>query len=199
MTTGTDSTSTTSGTLVVTGGVGISGNINVGGTYSNIAGIVKITSITNTTDPNYSSRLSISKTTGALVVTDGVGISGNLNVGGYIATEGAMTAVSYNATSDLRYKTDFAPIQYGIDSIMQMQPLSYAFKNFDIDRRHIGLIAQDVVEIVPEAVSIATDGTMSIAYMELIPILIKSIQQQADSITELRERINKLEHEQSPF
>ena len=59
-----NSSSTTTGSLVVVGGLGITGNANIGGTVR----------ITNTTD-------SSSTTSGALIVTGGVGIGGTLNVG----------------------------------------------------------------------------------------------------------------------
>ena len=62
---GTNSTSSTSGSLVVLGGLGITGNAFIGGTTT-------ITSGTN----------SFSTATGALVVNGGLGITGNANIGG---------------------------------------------------------------------------------------------------------------------
>jgi hypothetical protein len=72
-----DSTTASTGALVVTGGVGIGSTLTVGGTSnhlgaSNFSGITKVLSATAST----------STTNGALVVTGGTGIGGNLNVGG---------------------------------------------------------------------------------------------------------------------
>ena len=87
------STSTTTGALVVAGGVGVAGNINVGGNL-NVLGTLT-TSTTNANliiDPQgtgdvifspgtevyvQSNAASTSTTTGALVVTGGLGVSGN--------------------------------------------------------------------------------------------------------------------------
>lgn len=70
----TESTSPTTGALVVTGGVGIGKKLNVGG-------MEKIWDSTESTSP----------TTGALVVTGGAGIGKNLNVGGASAIAGNTT------------------------------------------------------------------------------------------------------------
>jgi len=65
----TDTTSTSTGGLIVSGGVGVGGALQVGG----------ITKILNTTD-------STSTSTGAFIVSGGAGISGVLSVGGVIKT-----------------------------------------------------------------------------------------------------------------
>jgi hypothetical protein len=62
-----NSSSTTTGSLVVSGGFGLTGNANIGGT-------VRITNTTN----------SSSTTSGALVVNGGAGITGNANIGGTV-------------------------------------------------------------------------------------------------------------------
>ena len=71
------STSTSSGALVVTGGVGIGANLYLGGNLNvigntNMAGNMILANIIQST----------STSSGALVVTGGVGIGGNFNVGG---------------------------------------------------------------------------------------------------------------------
>ena len=95
------STSTFSGSIVVSGGIGLSGNINAGGvvTATNLyVGIWPVSTGTtsgssNITGTNNSFLItnqtqSVSTTTGALVVSGGVGISGNLYVyGGITATQ----------------------------------------------------------------------------------------------------------------
>ena len=69
-----NSSSTSTGALVVSGGLGITGNANIGGTVR----------ITNTT-------ASTSSSTGALVISGGVGISGTLNVGVDLGISGLNT------------------------------------------------------------------------------------------------------------
>jgi hypothetical protein len=91
----TESTSPTTGALVVNGGVGIGKNLNIGGntvleqslmvkeaaTFDADVDVNGITTIQNNTQSN-------TKDDGALVVEGGVGIEGNLNVGGRIGMSG---------------------------------------------------------------------------------------------------------------
>lgn len=113
---GTESTNTTTGTLVVTGGVGVSGAINAGG-------IVKLTSNTSSTSTTTgtlqvtggagvsgdlfagavstatvevtSNTAATSTTTGALQVSGGVGIAGALYVGGNISNTGVNSTITF--------------------------------------------------------------------------------------------------------
>ena len=75
----TDSTTTTTGGLVVAGGAGIAGNLNVGG-LTNIANLT-ISSATISTSP----------TTGALTVAGGVGLGANLNINNGATINSAQT------------------------------------------------------------------------------------------------------------
>jgi hypothetical protein len=100
------STSTTTGALLVTGGVGIGGNLYVANT-SYVAGAQIITTATigsfvasvgtGTTSTFFINNTTESTSTnsGALVVTGGVGIGGNLNLGG-ILTATQITQTSGN-------------------------------------------------------------------------------------------------------
>jgi len=95
----TPSVNTTSGALQVTGGVGIQGNTWIGGNTS-VAGYATISGNTfiagnvaiACTTP------SISNTTGALVITGGVGISGNLFTGNVTVVSGNVTTNSSELT-----------------------------------------------------------------------------------------------------
>lgn len=53
-------------------------------------------------------------------------------------------------------------------------------------KRHVGILAQELKEIYPQLIDVDDDGYYSIRYMELIPILIRSIQElkiQLDAVT----------------
>ena len=71
------STSTTTGGLVVRGGFGLGGNLNVGG-ISKFGGPVAFAAAVNITDKTESTN----DTTGALIVSGGLGLAKRLNVGG---------------------------------------------------------------------------------------------------------------------
>ena len=57
-----------------------------------------------------------------------------------------------------------------------------------IDEQQIGLLAQDVDEIIPEVVKRCADGKhLTIAYDRLVPVLISAINELATQIKELQE------------
>ena len=91
-TSGTASTTTGTGALVIAGGAGISGALNVGGTSSHTgAATFASTVIASGNVVAASGTASTSTTTGALVVVGGAGISGNTYIGGSIVITGNLT------------------------------------------------------------------------------------------------------------
>ncbi len=97
LTAGTASTTTTSGTLVVTGGLGVSGAIYAGSIQSTpIGATTRSTGAFTTLTSNgattvTASTSTVSPTTGALVVTGGVGISGQIRTATNALFNGAQT------------------------------------------------------------------------------------------------------------
>jgi len=81
--------------------------------------------------------------------------------------------------SDLRLKEKITPVGYGLNAILEMDPVKY--KYIDGDEVHLGLIAQQLQEILPEVVidNPSSDQDMlAVRYEEIIPVLIKAIQEQ---------------------
>jgi hypothetical protein len=100
-----------------------------------------------------------------------------LQVNGSVAGIGA-----YNNLSDARFKKDIASLQYGLDTIARLRPVGFNWIAQDQEwkkQHQLGLIAQEVEPLVPEAVTTANDElqTKSIAYSAFVPILIKAVQQ----------------------
>jgi hypothetical protein len=57
----------------------------------------------------------------------------------------------------------------------------------------IGFIAQDVQDVIPEAVTVGTDGSLFLAQSALIPYLTKAIQEQQEQIEQLQQQVAALE------
>jgi len=98
-------------------------------------------------------------------------------------------------TSDERLKKKVLPLDYGLNEVMKMNPVSYEWNNKPNKRRTIGLLAQEVETLVEEVVSVASDQlkTRGVRYQELVPVLIKAIQ---DQQTIIRTQENSLQSQE---
>ncbi|RAP38720.1 hypothetical protein DID80_02370 [Candidatus Marinamargulisbacteria bacterium SCGC AAA071-K20] len=85
---------------------------------------------------------------------------------------------------------------------MKLRPVSYLWKKKPQEGIQLGLIAQEVYEVVPEIVNVSNEegGSWGMNYMGFIPILIKSAQDQQvliakqdQSIEALMDMLEKLE------
>jgi hypothetical protein len=95
-------------------------------------------------------------------------------------------------TSDAGMKTNISSLNYGINELMRLRPVSYRWKSFPKERK-IGLIAQETQQVIPEVVmGIASKGKLGVIYPELVSVLIKSIQQQQEKLKELKAELDAL-------
>lgn len=111
---------------------------------------------------------------------------------------GTLTATTVTQTSDYRLKENIRQFDNNsLNKLMDMNVVRYKLKNYEINMGdtvtvphyayqtdspllktdHFGLIAQELKEIYPELVVEGADGYLSINYMEIIPLLIKSVQE----------------------
>ena len=174
------------GRLDVSGDVSFNGNLHV---TSNISSSEVF--ITDTTPANGIMYLQSTDGTNPNLLTENGNItvteSGNLTASATGA--GVITANSFNATSDYRIKENIQTINGDILTVDNIRPVSYRLKSNQ--KSTLGFIAHELQEHVPTAVSGEKDGeTMqSVDYNQIIPILVKEIQ-------ELKKRVTYLEQNQ---
>jgi hypothetical protein len=125
---------------------------------------------------------------GTLTPTQSLHVEGNIYYTGSLMTP-----------SDAAFKTDIEPIENALDAVNQIDGVTYYWKQdqypdkqFD-DHRQIGLIAQQVKEVLPEAVSMQEDGYYAIDYSRLTPLLLEAIKQLKSENDDLKARIEALE------
>jgi hypothetical protein len=93
---------------------------------------------------------------------------------------------------DSRVKKNVSPVDYGLNTVMSLNPVEFEY-TWSRDKR-IGFIAQEVQQLVPEVVKIDHDTSqeyLKIEMMELIPVLVKAIQEQQEQIKALKEELQK--------
>jgi hypothetical protein len=118
------------------------------------------------------STASNSTTTGALVVTGGVGIGGQ------------MTAATIVETSSIIFKENINPIENALENILKLSGVTY--DRIDTKEHEPGLIAEWVDQVIPDLVTKDSSGKpIGIKYTKLTAYLIESIKelkQQVDSL-----------------
>jgi|694.fasta_scaffold143514_3 hypothetical protein len=97
-------------------------------------------------------------------------------------------------TSDANFKTNIQPTQYGLEEVLALNPVEYNWKDNPSGEKMVGLLAQEVQKIIPEAVVVPANGDpLGMKYTELIPVLVKAIQEQQKKIDELEKMVKKLQ------
>jgi hypothetical protein len=138
--------------------------------------------------------------------TPTIGVTGTRWTNAYFTNITSTNAVTVDSDSTL--KSNITPILSSIDIIKSINPVSYTWKPRvigshlvdsvstpiynDTTSVHYGVIAQELQEVLPDLVK-NTGDNLSVAYTELIPFLIKAIQEQQAKIEELETRIEALE------
>jgi hypothetical protein len=115
---------------------------------------------------------STNRTSGTLIVTGGVGISGALYVGADV--------VAY-ASSDIRLKENISKIDSSLEKLMKISGYQYYWNKIAQEMHpertmlDVGVVAQEVQEVLPSAVVERDDGYLAVNYDKIIPLLIESI------------------------
>jgi len=108
-----------------------------------------------------------------------------------IDNTGNVTAANeFIANSDERIKTNIKTIENALDKVTQLRGVEY--DRIDIEKHQIGVIAQEVEKVIPDVVHTSEDGMKSVAYGNLVAVLIESIKDLKGEISELRAELNEL-------
>jgi len=94
--------------------------------------------------------------------------------------------LSFNATSDAVKKENIRTISGALESIDHLRGVTYNLKADETQKTHHGVIAQEIEQIFPDMVA-GTEGNKSVAYMEIIGVLIEAVK-------DLKTRVEELEN-----
>jgi hypothetical protein len=101
---------------------------------------------------------------------------------------------AYTSISDKTLKKDVEGISLGLNAIKSLRPVEYLMLD-DVEgtKKHLGFLAQEVQEVIPSSVSEMQSGKLGIDKSEIIPVLVKAMQEQQTMIETLTIRLNALE------
>ena len=166
------------GNLILNAGSGSSGyesRIDLQGSNTSTASGITLTT-------NSIARLTI-------LVGGDVGIgdttpSYKLDVNGTIRATGDVIAYS-----DARVKDNVKTIENALDKVTQLRGVSYTRNDVEDKTTKIGVIAQEVLEVLPEVVQQDDEGKYSVAYGNMVGLLIESIKELKAEVDELKSRL----------
>lgn len=107
---------------------------------------------------------------------------------GSMRCNGALVAtVNVTYTSDGRLKEDVKPIEQALSKVERMRGVSYVRNDLEDRRRFVGVIAQEMRSVLPEAVQEGSDGYLAVDYCALSPVLIEALKELAARVRQLEE------------
>lgn len=175
-----------------------SGNLTLNGVKSDTAGTADSANALNTANGYQVANLGVGKTAPG---------GSDLAVKGAITAEGDITAFS----SDRRLKENFRPITNAVEKIVSLNGVIYNWNSianelagYDRNVNVVGLIAQELEAVLPEAVKLApfdNDGNgnsksgenyKTIQYEKVVPLLVEAIKEQQATIERQQAQIDML-------
>lgn len=144
----------------------------------------------------------------------GYNTSGQVVIGPTSFQSGYVLTINGNAfavggtwqASDKRLKKDVSPISDALSVVERLNPVEYRWRAVDertvgkaldlpVGKREVGFIAQEVADVLPEAVTApkkGTDGVYSLQEEAMIPLLVQAMKEQQVEIEQLKSTVASL-------
>ena len=186
----TGSVSIAAGTCICAGGTLQAGNATLGATA--VGGTLTTTGNVNVNSSKFTVTATNGNTSAAgdLTVSGGATIGAASTVAGNLGVTGCITAtediIAYSS-SDKRYKDDLNKICNTKNILNGLT--GYSFKWNETSGREgtdLGVIAQDVKEVLPQIVQERENGYLAVDYPKLIPVLIEEVKRLSDEVEKLK-------------
>ena len=114
-----------------------------------------------------------------------------------LQVNGATHSLSFVNMSDEKYKKDIRPIKNALEKVKEIEGVTFEWNagTYPYDAPEgvqIGLIAQQVEQVVPDVISAGKNGDKSISYDRLVPLLIEAVKEQQKIIDDLKEEVENI-------
>lgn len=116
--------------------------------------------------------------------------NGALEVNSTVGSTSIYASNDIVAFSDISVKDNIRPIPHAIQKVKRLKGRLYNRNDSDdLEKIHMGLIAQEVEQVIPEVVKDLSDGKKAVAYQNIIGLLIEAIKDQQKQIDDLKNKI----------
>ena len=103
-----------------------------------------------------------------------------------VVIPGPCDALTFNATSDIRFKSNVTQLDNSLEKICSIRGVNYNWTNDEKEIKHGGVIAQEILKQIPEAVNTSNPEKLSVDYNAIIGHLIESVKTLKMEIEELK-------------
>jgi len=195
LTGGVNSTSATTGDIVVAGGVGIKKDLFVEGDIN-----LSSTGTINATNVQFgniqlaiSDDNTIASSSGDLELCAPVGnvvaICTNTTIAGILSVTDDITAFW---SSDERLKDNIAPIDDPLAKVVSISGNTFDWNDKSNKSGHdVGLIAQEIEKVLPEAVTTRDNGYLAVDYHKVVPLLVEAVKELSAKVDALENNTDK--------
>ena len=104
---------------------------------------------------------------------------------------GSMTlAGTLTINSDIKLKENLVPISNALDKVKALT--GYNYNRIGSESLEMGVVAQEVQAVLPELIHADSEGTLSVAYQNMVALLIEAVKEQSIQIASLEEQVKEL-------
>ena len=110
-----------------------------------------------------------------------------VDINGTLTVSGKCSANQFNTTSDVRLKENITDLDNSLDKICNIRGVNYNWKKDENKTQTTGVIAQEVLQQIPEAIcNNVNNDILSVDYNAIIAHLIESVKELKREINELK-------------
>ncbi len=109
--------------------------------------------------------------------------TGDVTIGGDLTATGEIVSLS-----DKKFKDNIVTIPNALEKISEIRGVTFTRNDLESNKRFTGVIAQEVQAVLPEAVK-DHNGTLTVAYGNMVGLLIEGMKEQQKQINELKDLI----------
>ena len=110
----------------------------------------------------------------------------------FARTTGDFTATgNVTAYSDITLKKNIELIPNALDKVLSLRGVTYNRTDIENEPKQSGVIAQEVEKVLPEVVDTNEEGIKSVAYGNMVGLLIEAIKEQQQQIDELKRKLEE--------
>ena len=171
--------------ITMYGSTGIVSAVSYRGDGSQLTGVSGGVTVTDDTATNATRYVLFDDVTSGTIT--GVNVSSSKLR--FNPSSGTLSATVFTSLSDQTQKTNVRPVTNAIELVNQMRGVYYDWID-NHNKGSVGVIAQEMEQILPQVVTKDPNGLKSVSYGNIVGVLIEAIKEQQVQIENLERKIN---------